>query len=623
MRPQRLFVLGGLIAVAALLLTGRLFYWQVSQAGRLREQIVAQHELDETVPAKRGSVYDANGDLLAGSVSVDYVYAVPRQIKKPDEAAVALAPLLGMESQDLLPALSDKEKGYVRLANGRKMLPAESEHIRALGLAGIFLEPTTNRTYPGGPLGAHILGLVDNEGTGWYGLEGQYGGQIGGPVAGTPGRLRAERDTAGNEIGFSDRQYQPPIDGKDLVLTIDRTVQYIAERELDRAIVQHKASGGSVLVMDPKTGAILAMANRPTFDPNQFDQYLKDPSIFVNPSVSSQFEPGSTFKLITMAAALNEHLVQPETTYYDSGVLSLGGFTIRNWDFKANGVTNMTQLLEKSSNIGAAWVARDKLGPERFYRYVKAFGFGQPTGIDLQGEGVGIVKQYPSKDWYDVDLATNAFGQAISVTPIQLVSAVSAIANGGIMMRPFVVRQVVDPHTKQVVSETQPQIVRQVIGRDTANTLLTMMFNAAENGETRGTLVPGFKVAGKTGTASIPDPVNGGYDSSTTIASFIGAVPADDPQFVILVKIDKPTDEPWGSLIAKPAFAIIGQELTRYRRMRPTEPIRTPTPSPAPRATPTAPRGAVATVPSKPTPTQQPRITVPAAARPASTVARQ
>src|SRR5688500_6676465 len=584
-RPLRLGFVFAMVCVLAAGLVARLVYWQVAEAVRLRSTIVKQHELDLIVPARRGSIYDGNHDLLAGTVSVDFVYAHPPQVRRPDEAASLLAPVLGVTPAELLPALSDKSRQYVRLLGGRKVSPEVSRKVAELRIPGIFLEPTTQRTYPGGQIAAHMLGFVDHEGVGWYGLEGQYGGNTGGPVGGTPGRLRAERDTAGNEIGFAERHWQPPVDGMDLVLTIDRTIQYIAERELERAIAQHHASGGTVIVMDPKTGAVLAMASRPGFDPNKFDEFAGQVDLFANPAISLLYEPGSTFKIITMAAALGERVVTPETTYSDTGVLNIGGFTIRNWDQKANGITNMTQLLEKSSNIGASWLALTRLGADRFYRYVNAFGFGQPTGIDLQGEGRGIVRHNRAPGWSEVDLATNSFGQAISVTPMQVITAVAAIANGGIMMKPYVVKQVNDPTTGKVVSETQPQIVRQVLPRDAAQTLLAMLHSAAENGETRGTLVPGFKVAGKTGTAQIPDLVNGGYDPSLTIASFIGAVPADDPQFVILVKIDKPTAEPWGSLIAKPAFAVIAQEITRYKRLRPTEPIKAPTATPVPRAT--------------------------------------
>ncbi len=324
-RPLRLGVLFAVLFLCAGGLVGRLVYWQVLQAEPLKTRIIAQHELDETVPAKRGSIFDANGDLLAGSVSVDYVYAQPSLIKKPEEVAAKLAAALDVLPGQLLPSLTDTSRTYVRLLNGRKVPPEVSDKLAALRIPGIFIEPTTRRTYPGGALAAHLLGFVDNEGVGWYGLEGQYGGQTGGPVGGKPGRLQAERDTAGNEIAFADRHWQPPEDGLDLVLTIDRTIQYIAERELDRAIAQHQASGGTVIVMDAKTGAVLAMASRPGFDPNRFDEFAQQTELFTNPAVTLLYEPGSTFKIVTMASALNERVVTPDTTYMDNGVLSIGG----------------------------------------------------------------------------------------------------------------------------------------------------------------------------------------------------------------------------------------------------------------------------------------------------------
>src|SRR5919199_611532 len=430
-RPLRLACLFGLICLCAAGIAARLAYWQVSQATPLRQKLNAQKTLDEQVPARRGSIRDANGDLLATNPSVDYVYASPGQIKNPEETAARLAPALDTEPDKLLPLLTDREHAYVRLLSGRKLTPEESQRVAGLRLPGIFLEPTTTRVYPDNQLAAHLLGFVDGESQGWYGLEGQYAEVVGGH----PGHLRAERDTAGNEIGFSSREFQPPVDGQDLVLTIDRTIQYVAERELDRAIVQHKASGGSVIVMQPRTGEILAMASRPTFDPNTFGDFGDHPEVFTNPAVTSLYEPGSTFKIFTMAGALNDKVVTPETTYTDTGGFAVGGYVLHNWDGKANGVTNMTQLLEKSSNVGAATIAT-KLGKDAFYKYVSAFGFGRPTGVDLQGEATGLVKDPNAKDWGNVDLATNSFGQGISVTPIQLITAASAVANGGIMMRP-------------------------------------------------------------------------------------------------------------------------------------------------------------------------------------------
>ena len=552
--------------VIAFVIALRLIHWQVLESGRLTVQLNAQHSLDTAVPARRGTIRDTAGELLAGNLAVDFIFAVPDQIRRPEEVAAKLAPVLGTDASELLRLLSDKTKPYVRLLGGTRVDQAISDQIIALALPGIFLEPTTRRTYPERSLGSHVLGFVDGDGNGNYGLEGYWNKEL----AGLPGHLRAERDTAGNEIGFSDRDWRPPLDGMDLILTMDRTIQYIAERELERAVIEHRADGGTVIVMNPKTGEILAMANQPTFDPNRYAEAARNPEILTNPAITFAYEPGSTFKVITMAAALNERLVTPDTTMDDSGALSIGGYTIHNWDGKANGRITMTQLLEKSSNIGASWTAF-RLGKTLFYRYVTAFGFGAQTKVELQGEGIGIVKNPKSSDWAEVDLATNSFGQAIAVTPMQIVTAVSAVANGGLLMRPFIVKAVVNPVTGEMVEQVRPQIVRQAITRETAASLLKMLFRSAENGETRGTLVPGFQVAGKTGTASIP--VAGGYDVTQTIASFIGAVPASDPQFVILVKIDRPKDEPWGSLIAKPAFAIIGQELTRYLKVPRTEAI--------------------------------------------------
>ena len=596
MRPWRIVFVFAAIVLCTLGLSGRLVYWQVLESGQLQERLTNQHTLDEIVPARRGTIRDAKGDLLAGNQSMDYIYAEPARIKQPETVAAKLAPILSTPAEpvtpeQLLPALTDPNRRVVPLLSRRKFASDVTEQVAQLRVTGIFLEPATARIYPDAHLAAHVLGFVDADGEGRYGIEGQYADLL----AGKPGRLQAEKDTAGNEIAFGDRQWMPPEDGLDVHLTIDRTIQYIAERELERAVVQHRASGGTVIVMEPRRGAIRAMASRPAFDPNRYTEFAAQPEVFANPAVTFLFEPGSTFKLVTIAGALNEHVVTPQTTYQDSGALAIGGYVIRNWDGKANGLSNMVTLLEKSSNIGASWVAF-QTGKERFYRYVNLFGFGQATGIDLQGEAQGIVKNPAARDWSDVDLATNSFGQAISVSPIQMVSAVAAIANGGIMMKPYVVQKVVDPRTGdprtgRLVRNAEPQIVRQVISRDTASTLLQMMVNAAENEGVRGQLVPGYYVAGKTGTASIP--VAGGYDPTQTIASFVGVVPASDPQFVVLVKIDRPQDEPWGSLIAKPAFALIAQELTRYLKVpaeyRATSGLGVPTPSPTPVPTPRRP----------------------------------
>ena len=552
--------------LVALALVGRLGWWQIVESARLTQRLEAQKLLDEALPATRGAIRDTTGELLAGNLGAAFICAFPSQVRRPEDAAARLAPVLGTSPESILQALASPSASYVRLNGGARVDQSVADQVAALRIGGIVVERATKRTYPERALAGQLIGFVDFDGHGQYGVEGRWEEQL----AGKPGRLRSEKDTEGHEIGIGSRDLRPPVDGLDTYLTIDRTIQYIAERELERAVIDQRADGGTVIVMNPRTGGILAMASRPSYDPNRYEEAAATPSLFQNPAISAIYEPGSTFKIVTMAAGIEERVVTPETVIDDTGILTLGGFTIRNWDRKANGRITMTQALERSSNIAAASVAQ-RLGPERFGRYVTAFGFGSRTGIDLQGEEVGLVKRVGSAEWSLVDGVTNAYGQGIAVTPIQMATAMSAIANGGIMMRPHVVRAVIDPSTGRVVSETRPQIIRQAIGRPAAATMLQMLHRSAENGETRGTLVPGFQAAGKTGTASIP--TNGVYSEDETIASFVGAVPASDPQFVILVKIDRPRIEPWGSLVAKPVFATIGQEVSRYLRLARTEPI--------------------------------------------------
>ena len=550
----------------ALILVGRLGWWQVIESGRLTQRLEAQKLLDQPLPATRGAIRDANGELLAGNLGAAFICAFPSQVRRPEEAAARLAPVLGVSQESILEALANRSASYVRLNRGARVDQRVADEVAALRIGGIVVEPATKRTYPERSLAGQIIGYVNFDGVGQYGVEGRWNDKL----AGTPGRLRSEKDTEGHEIGIGNRDLSPPIEGLDTYLTIDRTIQYIAERELERAVIEQRADGGTVIVMNPRTGAILAMANRPSYDPNRYEEMATTPEIFQNPAISVTYEPGSTFKIVTMAAGIEERVITPETVIDDTGVLTLGAHTIRNWDRKANGRITITQALERSSNIAAAMVAQ-RLGTDRFQRYVNAFGFGARTGIDLQGEEIGIVKRVGSPGWSPTDMATNGYGQGIAVTPIQMATAMSTIANGGIMMRPYVVQKIVDPVTGKVTSETRPQIVRQAIGRETSATMLQMLFRSAENGETRGTLVPGFQAAGKTGTASIP--TNGFYSEDETIASFVGTVPANDPQVVILVKIDRPRVEPWGSLVAKPVFAMIGQEVSRYLRLARTEPI--------------------------------------------------
>jgi cell division protein FtsI/penicillin-binding protein 2 len=340
------------------------------------------------------------------------------------------------------------------------------------------------------------------------------------------------------------------------------------EQQLDATIAQYHANGGTIIVMEPKTGAILAMASRPSFKLSQLD--LTDEGkmdLYRNRAVTDLYEPGSVMKVVTMATAVDLGLVTPNTTYEDSGAAYVGGATILNWDFSANGTTTMTQVLQKSLNTGAVWVSQ-QIGPEKFYEYIKRFGFGQPTGIELGGEAAGAVRTSEDPEWYPVDLATNAFGQGISVTPLQMITAVAAIANGGVLMQPYIVQEVKGPDKDEV---TQPKPVRQAISESTARTLVGMMNDVVEGVPSHGARIAGYHVAGKTGTAYISVP--GGYAPDRVIASFVGFAPANDPRIAMLVKIDEPQESQLGGTVAAPVFAQTAPQILTYLGVRPDAPV--------------------------------------------------
>ena len=501
------------------------------------------------------------GHVLAVSVAADFVSANLPAVADPGLTAERLSPIIGVPAAELRAKLTDTAGSYVRLSG--KVDDRVRRQVLALQLPGIQLEPTAQRVYPEGTLAAHLLGFADGEGQAWYGLEDYYSSTI----TGRPGRVRTETDNAGTEIVFGRRESAAPQDGYDLILTIDRTIQHFAERELRLTLERHKAERGTVIVMEVATGAIVAMASHPTFDPNQYDRF--EAGLFRNPAISEPFEPGSTLKLVTVAAAIDLGFVNPHTTYNDTGEVVVGPHKIRNWDDRAHGRTTVMGLLQKSLNTGAIWVAQ-VLGPQRYYRYVKAFGFGRLTGVDLQGEATGRLRSFTEPGWSPADLAANSFGQGITVTPLQLVSAVAALANHGQRMRPYVVQARVDAKTGEATDTTTPVVLQQVVNPSTSGTMLQMMEAAANQGETNYAILPGYRVGGKTGTASIPTVT--GYDPELTIASYVGVVPIDAPRFAIFIKVDWPKGVPWGSVVAAPAFRNIAEALMVYYRIAPSDP---------------------------------------------------
>lgn len=543
-------------------LTLRVSYLQIAQSESFRQQAQEEHWAKQSVLPHRGMIRDRNSYPLAATVTVFNLFLDTTTLRRPERVAQALSPLLERSEEELLQLMSRGQKEKVPLALGISY--EKGREIQDLGLPGVVTEKEIKRVYPEGNMAAPLLGFVGRDSIGLTGIEADFNAEL----AGRSGSLIFERDSIGNPIPLGFRQLVPPEGGADLILTLDRYAQRLAEWGLDEAIKKHKASGGTIIIMEPRTGAILAMASRPSFDLTAID--LRDASrmeLYRNRAITDMYEPGSVFKVVTMAAALEERLVTPKTTFYDNGFVVKYGWPIWNWDGKANGLIDMTEVLKRSANVGAIWVS-DQLGPERFYKHVLRFGFGQPTYISLSGEASGQVRTHKDQGWSPVDLATNSFGQGISATPLQMITAVSAIANGGQLMRPYVVKQVVGPKGTRTY---QPVVVRRVLSPEVAQQLGEMMHAAAEQGESKLAVVPGYKVGGKTGTASISK--EGGYASEETIASFAGFAPLRDPKFAILVKIDKPQDSPWGSVVASPVFSSISSQLLIYMKERPVEPF--------------------------------------------------
>jgi cell division protein FtsI/penicillin-binding protein 2 len=541
----RILVTMAILLAGALILAGQLFRWQVLEHETFLALAEEEHQSEATIRPRRGTIYDRNGFLLAADTFQYAVSASPPMISDPYTVADRLFPLLGISRDDTLTALTS-DTAWIPLARGVPQPIGET--ILEWDITGIQVESQAKRVYPGETLSAHLIGFVNDNDNGFYGIEGYYDAML----RGAPGLRQGERDPFGSSIPIGPGQYIPPRDGKSLVLTIDRTAQYIVERELANAVATYQAESGTAVVLDPKTGAVLAMASWPTYDPNRFAG--TDQVLFPNPAVSEQYEPGSVFKVITMAAGLDSGIVTPESTIYDGGMIEVGGRTIYDWDRQSHGVVDMTTVLGKSLNVGAAQVAVT-LGKERFYTYVRRFGFGRITEIDLDSEGPGTLKTPGDPDWHESDLGTNSFGQGIATTPLQMAVAMVAIANDGLLLKPYVVQQFIEGD--QTLS-VQPTVVRRVILAQTAQTLTDMLIEAV-NQETELAQVPGYRVAGKTGTAQIPVP--GGYHPSLTVASFAGFLPADDPALVILVVIQKPQTSPWGGQVAAPVFARIAQQL--------------------------------------------------------------
>lgn len=554
---NRIFVIMAILSAVGLILVAQLMRWQIIEHKSFVKLAEKQNQKEFILKPARGNIYDRNQHLLAVDTVQYEVSASPQLISDPQQTAGRLYRLLNIPRKTLLAGLSS-DQPWVPIT---RAAPREvGETLLKWDITGLLVSSRSKRAYPEQNLASHVLGFVNDNSDGFYGVEGYYNALLQGSV----GRQAGEHGPFGDIIPLGDFEITLPTEGADLYLTIDRNIQHMIEEELAQAITRYGAEGGSVVVTNPRTGAVLASASLPSYDPNAFAQ--TEANYFLDPIVSQAYEPGSVFKIITMAAGLDSGTVSPGTTVYDNGVIEIGGQTIYNADRLAHGTVDMTTILAKSLNVGSAQIAI-VMGADKFYNYVRRFGFGRLTEIDLSGEGPGTVKTPLDAAWHESDLATNSFGQGIAITPIQIVSAVGAVANDGLLMKPHVVHKIVT-HEQERVVEIKPQVVRRAVSADTANVLTQMLATALEV-EASLALIPGYRVAGKTGTAQIPIP--GGYHPSLTIASFIGYFPTDDPQVLVLIILNKPTVSKWGNQTAAPAFRRIGERLISLLDIPPDE----------------------------------------------------
>jgi cell division protein FtsI/penicillin-binding protein 2 len=541
-------------------LTARLTFWQVLEHGKLTALQASEQVFLDVQQPLRGQIFDDQGNTLVTDVNTYRVDANPPDIKTPHRTANLLAPVVHESAADIYHLLTTNDQPVeisppVSVGQGQK--------IRNLALPGIMLDPRVVRAYPRGTEAAQLLGFTNDQLQGQAGLEEYYDRWL----AGTAGIRSVLRDTAGNNVRVGSQSPIPAHNGADLHLTIDNTVQGLVEDELAKAVKAHHATGGSIIVMDPRSGAIKGMAGYPTFNPNNVLHATDRHALYVNPITQDTYEPGSTMKIITMAAGIDSGVITPQTTFYDSGLFQVGDTQIHNWNNGAFGPENMVQVLQHSANVGASFVA-NRLGINRFYSYTKRFRIGQPTGIDLPGESAGLVPLPGDKRWTLPNLYTNSFGQGLAITPLQLITAVDAVANHGVMMRPQLVRRMV--YDGRII--TKPPVAEgRVISARSAHTVTDMLLHSAIDGEAAMALVKGYNIAAKTGTANIAAP-GGGYLQGVpgnTIASVIGYAPAFHPKLLILVKIDRPRDIMWGSEVAAPVLHNLFQELFMYYHIPP------------------------------------------------------
>lgn len=530
-----------IFSVAYGMLVVNMWDLQLRKGEYFKTRAALQHELAGILAPKRGSIYftDKGGTRIPVAINKEYpsIFAVPDKVEDPVETANILSEISQIDTDELIARLSKEDDPYEPIEN--RASAEQVNFIESHELPGVYVEKKYSRFYPIDNTASHVIGFSsvadDPIGVGLYGLERQYDDLL----RGIPG------STDGDKL-------IRPIGGEDIYLTIDRNIQFQAEKILEGLITEYNGEGGTIIVQDPKTGEVLAMVNKPDFNPNTYGKF--DIGTFLNPAVEAVYEPGSIFKVITMSAGIDSGKITPNTTYVDTGSVTFNGKTIRNWDLKSYGEVTMTRVIERSLNTGAVFAQR-KMGQDVFYNYLVKFGLKEKRGIDLPGEIVGSLRPL-EVDPRDINFATASFGQGISLTPISLITAISAIANDGVMMRPY------------VNAELGPEVIRRVISGKTSRQVQEMMVSGVKKA-----IIPaisGYNVAGKTGTGQVPNFVTGGY-TDDVINTYVGFVPAYDPAFIILVKLNKPAGAPLAGLTIVPAFRELAQFTINYYGIPPDD----------------------------------------------------
>ncbi len=558
-RKRLVFVLLSGLAIF-LIINFRLGYVQFVLGDMLTER--AKNSWNREIPfePKRGEILDRNGIPLATNVSAPTVYVVPRQIENPQETAEKLANVLDANVEEVYKQIT-KKTSIERLKEGRKISNEKAKEIENLNLKGVYVAEDSKRHYPFGSYLSHVLGFTGIDNQGLTGLELSYDKEL----SGKKGAVQFYSTAKGERMENMPDDYQAPVNGFDLVLTIDSSIQTIIERELDNAEALYNPDGLIAIAMNPNNGEILGMASRPDFDPANFQNV--SPEVYNrNLPIWSTYEPGSTFKIITLAAALEEGKVDlQKNKFFDSGHVKVGGANLRCWKKGGHGSQTFLEVVENSCNPGFVELG-ERLGKEKLFKYIRDFGFGEKTGIDLQGEGTGIL--FPLDKVGPVELATTAFGQGVSVTPIQQVAAVSAAINGGTLYQPYVAKELINPETGETVMRKSPVEKRKVISEETSKKVRYALESVVARGTGKNAFIDGYRVGGKTGTAQKAQ--GGRYLENNHIVSFIGFAPADNPQIVVYVAVDNPKGTvQFGGTVAAPIVGNIIEDSMRVLKVKP------------------------------------------------------